>query len=1087
MRKYVTFLLITILVISDLLLLSPKEIAYANTKPVEQMTDAERDEFLRWIYKNIASNGWSSLNKYLEMKTPENIEKLELYDDESYDLKLEFAMKIPNEFNIEPNKIYQVNSAEHFYKIGGWGLRKKIDFDEDFGFNNQGWIELRDPNYQVAGYVKLSGEHINFIFTENFSEMGNRKIEFFTTFGKRNLKQSIVYDDVEYKDSKDVYVVPEYDDTVYYRTKIKYQNFGNAGTFMWSSELGFNQKNVEGLEPDLKAMKVIGSNGVDYTDHFIASIDNGNIVVKNGFGNSSQNKLDRYLKENKDKGFELTFDIPAKVLVDKVEQFEEIPTQQEYFYENIWTKDIEKKENPEQKIKVLKKEEPEISMLVNGQKSIEINRDEEFEFTIKAKSPNEKLFTSYYTKPVDALYRKPFKLDYLFDRDIEVLESKLYNSNNQLINLTPQMYSGSIEYNVSSFPLLGMRNDFEWKIRAKLKDGSTKNQYREDSRLSYYDFYLKKWNGSFGNYFYKYSNEVLINVKPSQDLTIYKVAGDAESVFIKPDEKLPEVEETLEGATFQLIDANEKLYKEVTTDENGKAEIKDIPLGKYTIKEIVAPVGYELNGTEYPVSFEQEGKYSFVAYNKEDVKELTDSTKGDAKGEVYWELQRNSNKPNNKSELFTKAEFEVTGNHFDVRNIETTLFFDRDKEYGKTYYSSPGKKIEDTQKTDGMKNNYIEYTFSYEYTNYYITLESGLEVPDWSRAEKFEIKDKIKVDHKQGELAKAENLKQLLEGKWNVGKSHTWEDKANKKEKSYYETWEVEEGIELNEKEKLKTQSKLPIMQEKLIYSVELPSGKHLDSDYTPFKKDLSKGHYLTIDVDDSLKEVYENNTQYDDSEHNYEFPLQQLIPTNVDSNDEDVRQFEIEFVTDMFVIAKHTGLVTSYPYVDAMRNHIWNDVELNNYQHYMNEAEEMNKSYFETTTGSTYIDEILYKDEDQFNELQYYYLPIHAKSKLKPNEEYKNRIVLEDMGLNDLVFDFNQVFEFNHFLLGSGADDALIIEQMDSVNESMEGSHEFLIDNGKVKEVVESTERRNEQRLHGVRHTDRNFVNVIKNILGWN
>lgn len=1084
MRKYVAFLLIAVLVISDLLLLSPKEIAYANTKPVEQMTDAERDEVLKYIYDNLASKGWGGLNEYLEMKTPENIERLEVYDDESYDLRLEFTMEIPNEFNIEPNKIYRVNSLKHFYKVSEWGSwagMKNIDFNEDFGYNNTGWLELRDPNYQIAGYVKLSGEYIDFIFTENFSELGNRKIEFFTTFGKRNLKQSIVYDDVEYKDSKDVYVVPEYDDTVYYRTKIKYQNFGDAATFMWSSGLGFNQKAEKGLEPDLEAMKVIGSNGVDYTNHFIASIDsNGNVVVKDKFGNSTENELDHYLKENKDTGFELTFDIPAKVLVEEVKQFEEIPTQQEYFYKNIWTKEIEKKENPEQKIKILKKEEPEISMLVNGRTSIEINRDEEFEITIKAKSPNEKLFTSSYSKTNNALYRKPLDLFYRFDQDIEILDSKLYDSNNQLMNLRPSMYSTSVEYEIYKFPLLTVKNDFEWKIRAKLKDNSTKYQYREDSRLSYYDFYLERRSGGFGNDFYKYSNEVIINVKPSQDLTIYKVAGDEESVFIKPDEKLPEIKETLEGATFQLIDSKGSLYKEVTTDRNGKAEIKDIPLGKYTIKEITAPEGYELDDTVYPVTFQQEGKYSFIAYNKEDVKELTDSTKGDVKGEVYWELQRNTNKPNAASQIYLNHEFEITGYHYATRNPQHKLTIN-----GQTYNGKD--KAEQIISSSNTKGKDVEYEFSYEYTNFYRTHKDGSTSPDWSRAETYTLKDKIKIDHKQKETQKKRHLKELLEGKWNVGKSHTWENKANKEEKSFYEKWEVEEGIQLNEKEVLKTQSKLPIMQEKLIYSVELPSGKHLDSDYKPFKKDLSKGHYLTLDVDDSLKEVYENNTQYDNSEHKYEFPLQQLVPTNIDSEDEDVRQFEIGFVTDMLVISKHTGLITSYPYVDVIRNHIWNDAELDDYQHYMNEAEEMNRSYFETTTRSTYIDEILYKDEDQFNELQYYYLPIHAKSKLKPKEEYSNRVVLEDMGLNDLVFDFNQTFKFDHYLLGSGADNALIIEQRESVNESMEGSHEVIIDNNKVKEVVESTERRNKHRLHGLRQTDRNFANVIKNILGWN
>ena len=1080
MRKYVAFLLIAILVISDLLLLSPKEVAYANTKPVEQMTDEEWSKYLSWM-NNTANNGWFTLSKYLEMTVPKNIEKLRQYEDESYDLKLDFKMDIPDNFEIEPNKIYRVHSPDHFYKTNAWGLRERINFDEDFGFNNPGWLSLYDKQTNdSAGVLKFEGDKIYIVFTENFSELGNKQLEFFTTFGKRNLKQSIVYDSIEYKDSKDVYVVPEYDDTVYYRTKIKYQNFGSAGTFMWSSELGFNQKIEEGLEPDLEAMKVMGSNGIDYTDHFIASIDdNGNVVVKSRFGSSTENELDRYLKENKDKGFELTFDIPAKVLVDEVEQFEEIPTQQEYFYENIWTKDIEKKENPEQKIKILKKEEPEISMLVNGQKSIEINRDEEFEFTIKAKSPNAALF-GFSNNYKNFLYRKPFELIYRFNQDIEILESKLYDSNNRLMSFNPLMDSTRIEYEINEFPLLDARNVFEWKIRARLKENSTKNQYREDSRLRYYDFYLKDWSGGLGYYLDEYSNYVYINVKPSQDLTIYKVAGDEESVFIKPDEKLPEIKETLEGATFQLIDSKGSLYKEVTTDRNGKAEIKDIPLGKYTIKEITAPEGYELDDTVYPVTFQQEGKYSFIAYNKEDVKELTDSTKGDVKGEVYWELQRNINKPNAASQIYLNHEFEITGYHYATRNPQHKLTIN-----GQTYNGKD--KVEQIISSSNTKGKDVEYEFSYEYTNFYRTHKDGSTSPDWSRAETYTLKDKIKIDHKQKETQKKRHLKELLEDKWNVGKSHTWENKANKEEKSFYEKWEVEEGIQLNEKEVLKTQSKLPIMQEKLIYSVELPSGKHLDSDYKPFKKDLSKGHYLTLDVDDSLKEVYENNTQYDNSEHKYEFPLQQLVPTNIDSEDEDVRQFEIGFVTDMLVISKHTGLITSYPYVDVIRNHIWNDAELDDYQHYMNEAEEMNRSYFETTTRSTYIDEILYKDEDQFNELQYYYLPIHAKSKLKPKEEYSNRVVLEDMGLNDLVFDFNQTFKFDHYLLGSGADNALIIEQRESVNESMEGSHEVIIDNNKVKEVVESTERRNKHRLHGLRQTDRNFANVIKNILGWN
>ncbi|MBC1914191.1 LPXTG cell wall anchor domain-containing protein [Listeria booriae] len=59
----------------------------------------------------------------------------------------------------------------------------------------------------------------------------------------------------------------------------------------------------------------------------------------------------------------------------------------------------------------------------------------------------------------------------------------------------------------------------------------------------------------------------------------------------------------LAGAEFSLTDqATSEVYATITTDDMGKGNLGDIPLGDYTLQETKAPTGYELSDKTYPVS-----------------------------------------------------------------------------------------------------------------------------------------------------------------------------------------------------------------------------------------------------------------------------------------------------------------------------------------------------------------------------------------------------------------------------------------------------------------------------------------------------
>ncbi len=59
--------------------------------------------------------------------------------------------------------------------------------------------------------------------------------------------------------------------------------------------------------------------------------------------------------------------------------------------------------------------------------------------------------------------------------------------------------------------------------------------------------------------------------------------------------KLGEKKEVLKGAVFEV--SNENFKQNVTTNDKGIAELGNLPIGIYSVKEIQAPVGYVLDGS----------------------------------------------------------------------------------------------------------------------------------------------------------------------------------------------------------------------------------------------------------------------------------------------------------------------------------------------------------------------------------------------------------------------------------------------------------------------------------------------------------
>lgn len=100
---------------------------------------------------------------------------------------------------------------------------------------------------------------------------------------------------------------------------------------------------------------------------------------------------------------------------------------------------------------------------------------------------------------------------------------------------------------------------------------------------------------------YELGEDIEVNLK-DKDLTLtFSDPRTPGSLLIR---KVNGLDETLlvSGAEYTLYDWNGDVVGTYTTDENGEIFIEDLDWGPYTLRETKAPLGYELDPTEYTVT-----------------------------------------------------------------------------------------------------------------------------------------------------------------------------------------------------------------------------------------------------------------------------------------------------------------------------------------------------------------------------------------------------------------------------------------------------------------------------------------------------
>ncbi|PEA83838.1 thioester domain-containing protein [Bacillus pseudomycoides] len=117
----------------------------------------------------------------------------------------------------------------------------------------------------------------------------------------------------------------------------------------------------------------------------------------------------------------------------------------------------------------------------------------------------------------------------------------------------------------------------------------------------------------------------------STDLQVYWKATGALKVM-----KVDENKKPLPGAVFEVFDSNQKSMGTITANKNGIAELGNLELGIYSIKEIKAPVGYVLDPN--PKTFEvKTGEVAVVEMKNVQIKGNVQLLKVDQEGKKKLE------------------------------------------------------------------------------------------------------------------------------------------------------------------------------------------------------------------------------------------------------------------------------------------------------------------------------------------------------------------------------------------------------------------------------------------------------------------
>ncbi|MDR5608835.1 hypothetical protein [Paenibacillus larvae] len=557
------------------------------------------------------------------------------------------------------------------------------------------------------------------------------------------------------------------------------------------------------------------------------------------------------------------------------------------------------------------------------------------------------------------------------------------------------------------------------------------------------------------------------------------------------------------NVNIQHVDAN---TKKILREDQKKLNVGDSyqfkpeQKGVFTDSEgnpyVASPSGqmYEGTAAENNLSL----KFTYKSSLPDPGKPGTDEgfTDGMAKGQFLWELRRVD--PLKPSQVYIESDFSITGKHFEVRNIShqanvSGVFSEQDE-----------GAISLLADTSSIQNRDISFNFSYEYTNYYnenyiCTDEQDGEcfewvykdtTPDWTKAERFDLSTlygsevNLLVDPSFGKMFQATNTSSLQTQQLTVGKKRMFDVSQNNTKpifnKTYYEVFKQSASSEAKDSNPLATQSWIDLSPGTLEYQVELPTDSQTSSSFAFLRKHGAAGHYYPLDVDKSLKSIYSNKTPYAYSRYAFPLELESLTDQGIQNGK---RQYRLDWTSDYFFLAEHTGFIEPFPYTKYVSEGKSLPAASDIKQYVESEAQKR----YQEQTGQVFKDSFLHLDDDfKSKYLNRYYLPIESDSVLKPKQQYENKILLSDMGLNDASFVFGQTFSFDRYLVGSVLDDAFVVEQHDPTVPISSYPYEISINKEQQKAVNEATKKQlTHNKLFGFRKTDRTgLYDQLKDII---
>ncbi|AHD04709.1 hypothetical protein [Paenibacillus larvae] len=545
-------------------------------------------------------------------------------------------------------------------------------------------------------------------------------------------------------------------------------------------------------------------------------------------------------------------------------------------------------------------------------------------------------------------------------------------------------------------------------------------------------------------------------------------------------------------ATIRHVDANTKKLlredkKELQAGEH--YQLKPEPKGTFADENgnpyVASPAGQVFEGTAEPdMSFTFTYKASLPDPSKPGGGADEGFTDGQAKGEFLWELRRTN--PSKPSQVLLNSDFSVTGKHFAVRNtthqVSVPGVFSKKKE-------KPIQEIVDTGKVIGKG---LSVDFSYEYTNHYnenyvctekqngecFKWEFKDKTPDWTKAETYHLSKlygsevTVPIDPTFGKRIELPGAKSLQNQQFTVGRKKGFEGSRKPVSKTYYEGFKLSNASEAKDVNQLETQSWLNLSPGVLEYQVELPTDSHTASSFAFLNKN-GGGDYYPVDVDKSLQSKYANQTP--DSYSAYAFPLavEKLTDQGIQGGK---RQYQLGWTSDYFFPAEHTGFIQSYPYAKRVKEgRKPSQEEIKRY------IEEQAKQQYKQQTGQDWQDSFLHLEHP----VSRYYLPIEADSKLKPKEQYENKVVLRNMGLNDVTFVYGQTFSFDRYLVGNVLDDAYVVEQHDPLVPMSSYPHQVTVKREQQQAIYDLLKDQvHEEKLFGFRRTNRGFYDRVNKIV---